>query len=213
MICWFDDVLLILIHGFAWFQVDLASPQVFPSFIHEISSILTPKSPFSAQNRVPKLKSHVDPDPPDDRRFTGRPDPHEAPDDRNHLYSKNYRISGLFRTSGTPRFWLRLIFVLVITNSYELRFGRSLARFEALDIPHTRKIPPYSFDSIIFCGFWHLCLGLPPYHPQNHHRLPQPNKFCSHSICGCLSSDLSLLRCLGYLGTIASSSTTTTTSA
>ena len=110
VICWFDDVLLILIRGFAWFQVDLAFPQVSPSFIHEISSILTPKSSNSAQNRVPDLKSRVDPDPPDDRRFTGRPDPHEAPDvrnspdDRNHLYSRNFRISGLFRTSGIPRF-------------------------------------------------------------------------------------------------------------
>ena len=161
------------------------SPPQNPSKIHEILSILTPKSPFSAQNHVPELTSRVDPDPPDDRRFTGRPDPLEAPDvrnspdDRNHLYSKNYRISGLFRTSDTPSFLFRLIFVLSITNSYELRFGRSWARFEALDIPHSRKIPPYSFDSIIFCGFWHLCLGPPPHHPHNHHRLPQPNHFCS----------------------------------
>ena len=49
MICWFDDVLLILIHGFVVFRVDLASPQVFPPSIHEISSILTPKSSVSAQ--------------------------------------------------------------------------------------------------------------------------------------------------------------------
>ena len=35
MICWFDDVLLILIHGFAWFRVDLAFPEVSPFFIHE----------------------------------------------------------------------------------------------------------------------------------------------------------------------------------
>jgi hypothetical protein len=82
VICWFDDVLLILIHGFTWFQVDLAFPQVSPSFIHEISSILTPKSPISAQNRVPKLASRVDPDPLDDRHFTGRPEPQEPPDDR-----------------------------------------------------------------------------------------------------------------------------------
>ena len=80
MICWFDDVLLILIRGFAWFQVDLASPQVSPSSIRQIPRILTPKSPFSAQNRVPELKSRVDPDPPDDRHFTGRPEPQEPPD-------------------------------------------------------------------------------------------------------------------------------------
>ena len=70
VICWFDKVLLDLIHGFAWFQVDLASPQVSPSFTHEISSVLTPKSPNSAQNRAPDLASRVDPDPPDDRQFT-----------------------------------------------------------------------------------------------------------------------------------------------
>ena len=65
--------------------------------------------------------------------------------------------------------------VLSITNSSELRFRPC---FEALDIPHNTKIPPSSFDSIIFCGFWHLCLGPPPHHPHNHHRLPQPNHFC-----------------------------------
>ena len=62
--------------------MDLAFPQVSPSFIHEIPRILTPKSPFSAQNRVPDLKFRVDPDPPDDRHFTGRPEPQEPPDDR-----------------------------------------------------------------------------------------------------------------------------------
>ena len=90
MICWFDDVLLILIHGFAWFRVDLAFPQVYPSFIHEISSILTPKSPFSAQDRAPDLGFRVDPDPLDDRCFTDIRSP------RNHLTSATYR------TSGTP---------------------------------------------------------------------------------------------------------------
>ena len=45
VICWFDDVLLILIHGFAWFRVDLASPQVSPPSIHKISSNLPRKSP------------------------------------------------------------------------------------------------------------------------------------------------------------------------
>ena len=82
MICWFDDVLLILIRGFAWFQVDLAFPRVSPLFIHEIHPILTPKSPFSTQNRVPELKSRVDPDPPDDRHFTGHPEPQEPSDIR-----------------------------------------------------------------------------------------------------------------------------------
>ena len=152
MICWFDDVLLILIHGFAWFRVDLASPQVSPSFIHEISSILTPKSPNSAQNHVPNLGSRVDPDTPDDHYFTGRPEPQEPPDvrsRRNHRTSdltgrpeppNPSRISGFltrpdvrppdirfFWTSATCRYQLQLIFVSAITNSSEVRFSRSLA--------------------------------------------------------------------------------------
>ena len=90
VICWFDDVLLILIHGFAWFRVDLAYPEVSPSFVHKISSILTPKSPNSAQNRIPNLESRVDPDTLDDRPFTGRPEPQEPPDVRP------------YRTTGTP---------------------------------------------------------------------------------------------------------------
>ena len=90
VICWFDEVLLDLIDGFAWFQVDLESSQVSPSFIHEISSILTPKSPFSAQNRAPELASRIDPDPPDDRSFTDVRSP------------RNNRTSDLFRTTGTP---------------------------------------------------------------------------------------------------------------
>ena len=75
VICWFDEVLLILIHGFAWFQVDLASPQVSPSFMHEISSFLTPKSAISAQNRIPKLASRVDQEPrtTDAFRMSGAP--------------------------------------------------------------------------------------------------------------------------------------------
>ena len=36
--------------------------------------------------------------------------------------------------------------------------------------------------------------------------------FDPYSICGCLSGDLSLLRCFGYLGMVASSSTATATS-
>ena len=47
LICWFDEVLLILIHGFAWFRVDLPSPHVSPPSIHEIFSILTPNHPIS----------------------------------------------------------------------------------------------------------------------------------------------------------------------
>ena len=53
MICWFDDVLLNLIRGFALLLVDLAFPQFFPLSIHEISPILPPKSSISA----PKLSS------------------------------------------------------------------------------------------------------------------------------------------------------------
>ena len=90
VICWFEEVLLDLIHGFAWFRVDLAFPQVSPSFIHEISSILTPKSPFSTQNHVPELQSRVDPDPPDERPFTNVRSPW------------NDRTFDLFRTTGTP---------------------------------------------------------------------------------------------------------------
>ena len=99
MICWFDDVLLILIHGLAWFQVDLASPQLSPSFIHEISSILTPKSPCSAQNRAPELASRVDPDPPDDRQFTGRPKPLERQDVRHPLDDPNQSTEPKLRIS------------------------------------------------------------------------------------------------------------------
>ena len=90
VICWFDDVLLILIHGFALFRVDLASPQLSPSFLHEISSVLTPKSPFSAQNRAQDLGFRVDPDPPDERHFTDVRSP------------RNDRTSDLFRTPGRP---------------------------------------------------------------------------------------------------------------
>ena len=50
VICWFDDILLILIRGFAWFQVDLAFPQVSPSFLHKIAQISPPKSSNSAHN-------------------------------------------------------------------------------------------------------------------------------------------------------------------
>ena len=53
MICWCDDVFLILIHGFALLLVDLAFPQFFPVSIHEISPILPLKSSISA----PKLSS------------------------------------------------------------------------------------------------------------------------------------------------------------
>ena len=161
MICWFDDVLLILIHGFAWFQVDLAFPQVSPSFIHEIPRILTPKSPFSAQNHALDLGFRVDPDPPDDRRFmdvrtttkhrtsdhsrtTGTPNP-------NRIYGfptfPDVRRPDIrpFRTSVTYRYWLRLILVSAITNSCGVRFWHSLARFEAIDIPHPKKILSTSF--------------------------------------------------------------------
>ena len=48
VICWFDDVLLILIHEFALLLVDLAFPQFSPLSIHEISPILPPKSSISA---------------------------------------------------------------------------------------------------------------------------------------------------------------------
>ena len=41
MICWFDDVLLSLIHGFVVSQVDLAVPIFSPISIHKIVSILT----------------------------------------------------------------------------------------------------------------------------------------------------------------------------
>ena len=56
VICWFDDILLILIRGFAWFQVDLAFPQVSPSFLHKIRQILPPKSSNSAHKRVWKSR-------------------------------------------------------------------------------------------------------------------------------------------------------------
>src|SRR3990170_261594 len=68
VICWFDDVLLILIRGFAWFRVDLASPKVSPPSIHKISSILPRKSSISAQKFAPERKSRAEltcPDHPD----------------------------------------------------------------------------------------------------------------------------------------------------
>lgn len=84
-----------------------------------------------------------------------------------------------FRTFATCRYQLRSNFVSTITNSSGVRYLRSLARWKALDILLPTKIPPISFDSIKFWQFWHLCLGLPPHHPLHHHRLPQPNHFCS----------------------------------
>jgi hypothetical protein len=59
VICWFDDVLLILIHGFEVFQVDLTS-LIFPTIsIHEIRPILTLESSISAPNCVfePQIRS------------------------------------------------------------------------------------------------------------------------------------------------------------
>ena len=50
VICWFDEVLLILIHGFAWFRVDLACPQFSPPSIHRIHQILPLESSISAPN-------------------------------------------------------------------------------------------------------------------------------------------------------------------
>ena len=40
VICWYDEVLLDLNHGFAWFQVDLAFPHLPPFSIHKIFPIL-----------------------------------------------------------------------------------------------------------------------------------------------------------------------------
>ena len=150
VICWFDDVLLILIHGFVLFRVDLAPPHVSPLSIHEISSILTTKSPISAQNCVPNLGSTRRP------TFTGRPNIPEAPDDRHlsddQCHPTEWKLTDFrsFRTSvhlrsityetpDTCRYWLRLIFVSAITNSSELWFWRSLAHFEAIEIPHPTK--------------------------------------------------------------------------
>ena len=72
----FDDVLLVLIREFVVLQVDLAFP-------HHLHLEIHPKSTKSYQFRV-------DPDPPDDRHFTGRPEPQEPPDVRP------------YRTTGTP---------------------------------------------------------------------------------------------------------------
>ena len=79
--------------------MDLPFPQFSPLSIHEISSILTPKFQNSTQNHVPHLAPRVDPNPPDDRQFTGRPEPlerpdvHHTPDDRNLPTEPNLRIS------------------------------------------------------------------------------------------------------------------------
>ena len=90
MICWFDDVLLILIRGFAWFRVDLASTQVSPPSIHEISSILPRKSP----NFRPKI--HPREEIPSSLTCPDHPD--LLPD-----HPDTFRISWtLSRTSGYP---------------------------------------------------------------------------------------------------------------
>ena len=93
VICWFDDILLILIRGFAWFQVDLAFPQVSPSFLHKIPQILSPKSSISAHNSKSSSRFRSGNFGPDIRatgrtsgpsgRTSGSPAGHPAPGGQN----------------------------------------------------------------------------------------------------------------------------------
>ena len=89
VICWCVDVLLDLIRGFAWFQVDLASPQFSPPSILEIARISTTKSSFSAPRPIP------DPD------LAIFPTPAVLPPTRAELPLKNQPVLPLSSPGGT----------------------------------------------------------------------------------------------------------------
>ena len=109
VICWFDEILLILIRGFAWFQVDLAFPQVSPSFLHKIAQISPPKSSNSAPKRVWKSRFRSGIVGPDIRaigrtsgplgRTSGSPAGHPAPGGQNRA---GFWTSGPGNPGSTP---------------------------------------------------------------------------------------------------------------
>ena len=126
VICWFDDALLILIHGFAWFRVDLASPQVSPPSIHEIHQILPPKSSISAP-KSSSSSSSSDLEPGHPARSPGHPA--RAPDIRllERIFTRGSghhvpEIRPKPRMSGPWDFSLPCLTVLCITNSSGVRF-------------------------------------------------------------------------------------------
>ena len=131
VICWFDEVLLILIRGFSWFQVDLAFPQVSPSFLHKIPQILSPKSSISAHNSKSSSRFRSGNFGPDIRAtgrtsgLSGRTSGSWSEKSRAVLDIRP-RKSGLGPGCPTPgNFRLFHFTVLSITNSSELRFRRS----------------------------------------------------------------------------------------